>query len=174
MNIRQCKNIWAELGIDEAVVEACKLAFQIEAKDLVSAGFDIFDREQFVTQETLIHWQKMKTAAGREGVELSLVSAFRSVEYQHQLILKKLESGLSIKEIIKVSAIPGFSEHHTGRALDLTTAESEPLEEEFDSTEAFSWLSVHASSYHFAMSYPKDNPYDMIYEPWHWAYKVNK
>jgi D-alanyl-D-alanine carboxypeptidase len=171
MSTRQWMRIWTDLGIDESLLHSCKLDLQTEAKDLVSAGLDVFNREQFVTHHTLVSWQNMKAAAEQDGIDLLLVSAFRSVEYQCQLIRKKLENGQSIEEIVKVSAIPGYSEHHTGRALDLTTIGAEPLEEGFELTGAFNWLCTHASHHHFVMSYPRGNAYDMVYEPWHWTYQ---
>ena len=65
--------------------------------------------------------------------------------------------------------IPGFSEHHTGRALDLSTPGSEPLSEAFDQTAAFDWLNTHARRFEFSMSYPRNNTTGINYEPWHWA-----
>jgi D-alanyl-D-alanine carboxypeptidase len=62
------------------------------------------------------------------------------VEKQKEIIQKKLDSGSNIEEILKLCAAPGYSEHHSGRALDLTVHGCKPLAEEFDKTEAFSWL----------------------------------
>ncbi|MCH8257689.1 MAG: D-alanyl-D-alanine carboxypeptidase family protein [Proteobacteria bacterium] len=163
------QEIWAELGIHSELVDACKLPLYEETLNLVSAGVDIFDREQFVTAATLNCWQKMKAAAQQNGIDLAMISAFRSVDYQCQLIRDKLEKGQDIRDILKVNAIPGFSEHHTGRAIDLTTRDCKPLSEDFAKTLAFEWLTANAGNFHFAMSYPKDNIFDIDYEPWHWA-----
>ncbi len=161
--------IWLDLGISHELVTSCRLPLQEEAATLVTAGLDVFDREQFVTPATLRCWQEMSTAAGKDGIDLLIVSAYRSVEYQCQLIRNKLKRGQSIEDIIRVSAIPGFSEHHTGRAIDITTGNCNPLEEIFDKTSAFSWLELNASKFDFVMSYPRDNPFNIDYEPWHWA-----
>ncbi|HIB92569.1 TPA: D-alanyl-D-alanine carboxypeptidase family protein [Candidatus Poribacteria bacterium] len=136
---------------------------------LVSAGLDIFDREQFVTPTTLSCWSKMLSAARREHIELALVSAFRSVDYQCRLIREKLEKGLDIVDIVRVNAIPGFSEHHTGRAIDITTSGCKPLSIDFDQTLAFEWLISNAGEFNFSMSYAKNNSLGIDYEPWHWA-----
>lgn len=169
MNSTKFGEIWAELGIKSDVLEACKLSLCEEAITLVSAGPDVFDREQFVTPSTLSCWNKMQSAARKDNIELALVSAFRSVEYQCQLIRDKLEKGQDINDIVKVNAIPGFSEHHTGRAIDVTTTNCEPLSVDFDQTEAYSWLTTHAHEFNFRMSYPKHNSLGIDYEPWHWA-----
>ncbi|HAT28539.1 MAG TPA: hypothetical protein DCS89_16090, partial [Gammaproteobacteria bacterium] len=90
-----------------------------ECTDLVDAGLDLFDRPQQMTLRTFEAWYAMKTAAKSDGLELNLVSAYRSIEYQCGLIHRKLEEGWLIDDILLINAIPGYSEHHTGRALDL-------------------------------------------------------
>lgn len=160
-----------ELGGGPALRLACRLPWQPEAKDLVSAGLDIFDREQYMTPETLSHWLAMTSAAQQDGIELQLISAFRSVDYQCQLVRRKALTGQTLDDIFRVSAIPGFSEHHTGRALDITCPGSEPLEECFEHTDAFAWLHANALRFKFFMSYPRNNTAGIIYEPWHWTFQ---
>ena len=116
----------------------------------------------------------MQQSALQEGVNLMIVSAFRSYLYQANIILNKLNKGLLLEDILKVSALPGFSEHHTGCALDFTSdEEDEVLTESFEQTKAFKWLSKHAHEFQFTLSYPRDNVYGFIYEPWHWCYKTS-
>lgn len=143
-----------------------------EPLSLVSIGLDVFEREQFLIQVASNAWQSMRHQARLDGVELQVVSAFRSVAYQQQIIEKKLSQGQSLAEIVKVSALPGYSEHHSGCALDITTPEEQGvLSEAFEQTQAFQWLSGNAGAYGFTMSYPRDNPHGYIYEPWHWCYR---
>lgn len=170
MNDRRIDNILADFGISRTRINA---PLQPEASDLACVGEDVFGREQYMTNETAVAWTEMQAAAGADAIDLQLVSAFRSVDYQCGLIRKKLDRGQSIDEILKVNAAPGFSEHHTGRALDLTTPGVEPLTEAFEQTDAFAWLVVNASRFDFILSYPRDNPYGFVYEPWHWAYRSN-
>ena len=113
----------------------------------------------------------MKTAAAEQGVSLFLISAFRSLQYQHDLIAGKLQKGRSLKQILAVNAAPGFSEHHSGCAVDLGTTDCDALVEEFENTEAFQWLEENSGSFGFVMSYPRDNPHGLVYEPWHWCYQ---
>ena len=74
-----------------------------------------------------------------------------------------------VSDILSVNAAPGYSEHHTGRAIDIASPGSRPLTEEFEDSAAFRWLERNAAGYGFSMSYPRDNPGGFIYEPWHWA-----
>ncbi|MFN3236220.1 MAG: D-alanyl-D-alanine carboxypeptidase family protein [Pseudomonadales bacterium] len=159
------------LGITARHIEHCKMPLTDEACTLVDAGFDVFDRPLQMTEDTLTAWQAISKAAQDAGIELQIVSGFRSVDYQCELIARKLKAGQRIDNILKVNAIPGYSEHHTGRALDLTTPDCPPLETEFENTAAFAWLQKHAEHFNFRLSYPRDNPAGIDYEPWHWAYQ---
>ena len=117
-------------------------------------------------------WQSMHDAAKQESIELMVVSAYRSFEYQVQVIQRQLAAGKTIDDILTRVAAPGFSEHHSGCALDLTTPGFEAVEEEFEDSRAFSWLMTNAVNHRFHLSYPRDNPFGVIYEPWHWCYSA--
>jgi D-alanyl-D-alanine carboxypeptidase len=99
------------------------------------------------------------------------VSGFRSIDYQAALIRKKIEAGQRIENILAVNAAPGFSEHHSGMAVDIATPGSRPLTEEFEATDAFRWLQEAAAGFGFSMTYPRENPWGIAYEPWHWSIK---
>jgi len=146
------------------------LSLQQEETDLVEIENDIYGRLQRLAPVAASAWRDMKSMALEEGVILNVVSAFRAIEKQKEIIKSKIKSGQPITEILQVCAAPGYSEHHTGRALDLTSTECEPLSEMFENTEAFSWLVENASFYSFKLSYPKGNKAGISYEPWHWAY----
>lgn len=161
-----------ELGIPPEFAETCRIPLQPEAVDVQSIGEDMFGREQFLAPIACEKWFAMCEAAKNDDIALLVVSAWRSVDYQCRLIRNKLDRGENIEEILKVNAAPGFSEHHTGCALDLNTTECEALSEAFDETDAFRWLQNNAERFGFRMSYPKDNPFDIIYEPWHWACRI--
>jgi len=146
------------------------LSIQYEESDLVEIGQDIYNRTQYLSSEAAVSWNTMRTKAYEEGIQLDIVSAFRSVSKQRSIIERKLRQGQSIESILKASAAPGYSEHHTGRAIDISTPGCEPLDEEFELTEAFRWLMQNASTYSFTLSYPRGNSGGVAYEPWHWAY----
>jgi D-alanyl-D-alanine carboxypeptidase len=161
----------AALGITEALMDARGLPLCLEPAELVDTELDCYSRQQRLTPECFAAWTAMKRAALEQGVTIFLISAFRSLEYQHQLIAKKLASGRCIEDILRVNAAPGFSEHHTGRAIDIGTEKCGPLVEEFEKTAAFQWLELNAESYGFQLSYPRNNPFGIAYEPWHWCFK---
>jgi D-alanyl-D-alanine carboxypeptidase len=162
--------IHRELNIPPDYATSRFLELQIEPPTLVDIGKDIFDRPQWLTPEAAEHWSKMRRAADAEGISLLVVSAFRSVEYQREIFRRKLTQGQCLAEILAVNAAPGYSEHHTGRALDLTVAGCEPLCEAFEQTPAFTWLTGNALGFNFSLSLPRNNPHGFVYEPWHWVY----
>jgi len=160
-----------ELGLPISLLTNYHLPSYEECQDLVAIGPDMFGREQQMDRTAAAQWSALRIAAKRAGVILSIVSAFRSLDHQKQIIARKLASGQSIEEILRVSALPGFSEHHTGRAVDIGTPGNPPLTEAFEKTSAFAWLNQHAHEFHFHLSYPRNNTLGVIYEPWHWFFQ---
>ena len=159
-----------ELGIDAEAIAGRKLPMAAEARRLLYAGLGTDGRDKFLAPGAAQAWRSMQARAAGEHVELQLVSGFRSVEFQVALIKGKRERGRSLEEILKVNAPPGYSEHHTGCALDVGTPGCPPLEEAFESTPAFAWLQANAGRYGFRLSYPRNNRYGYLYEPWHWRW----
>jgi D-alanyl-D-alanine carboxypeptidase len=159
-----------KLGIPAGYAQRRGLPLQPEARRLVSVGPDIYQRDQRLLPAAAAAWQAMASAAAADGVELQLVSAFRPVDYQAGILRRKLDQGQSIDDILRVSAAPGYSEHHSGRAVDLTTPGCAVLEEEFEHSAAFAWLNRRALEFGFRLSYPRGNPHGVAFEPWHWAW----
>lgn len=118
-------------------------------------------------------FEEMLDAAAGDGVVLSTISGFRSIAEQNTLFFDvKAERGEDSAKRAAVSAPPGYSEHHTGYAVDIGDADapSADLQFTFDQTKAFKWLKENAAHYSFEMSFPKGNPMGVNYEPWHWRY----
>ena len=159
------------LGIPASFVTHRRRPLQSECEDLVSIGVDMFGREQQLERQTASHWQAMLESGKQEGVVSVAVSGFRSLEYQRKIIERKLAAGLTVEQIVRVNALPGFSEHHTGRAIDVGTPGCPPVTEEFEQSPAFDWLTRRGQDFGFKMSYPRGNDLGVIYEPWHWMFR---
>lgn len=164
---KQVVEILREFGIEKIY---SRLKPFPEAAELVSVGRDIYEREQKLAPNAAAAWHEMKSAAENDGITLLLVSAYRSVACQRQIIERKLANGQLMEQILRVNAAPGYSEHHTGRAIDITADGCKPLTEEFEQTSAFMWLDRRAKDFGFVMTYPCNNKFGVIYEPWHWAF----
>ena len=159
----------AELGIPAAHAAWNHLPLCLEATELHDVGLDIYGRERQLTPHAAARWMALRDAASGDGITLQMVSAFRSLDYQREIFARKLAGGQSLEMILRVNVPPGFSEHHTGRAVDLTTPGCEPLSVEFETTAAFDWLTREGDRFGFTMTYPRTNPFGVAYEPWHWT-----
>jgi len=161
----------AEFGIPADYGQIHHLPLQLEACGLKSIGKDIYGRVQEMLPEAAEAWLAMGEQASVDGIELQAVSAFRSVDYQVGILQRKLDKGLKIEEILESLTAPGYSEHHSGRALDITTPGYAVLEQEFEHSLAFEWLCERAAKFGFSLSFPRDNQHGVVYEPWHWAWR---
>ncbi|MBE9080409.1 D-alanyl-D-alanine carboxypeptidase family protein [Romeria aff. gracilis LEGE 07310] len=115
----------------------------------------------------------MVAQAKQDGVKLGVISGFRTFEDQNYLFFDvKAERGETPQVRADVSAPPGYSEHHTGYAVDFIdlTQPQTNLEPSFEQTPAFQWLRQNAAYYGFELSFPPDNPQALSYEPWHWRF----
>lgn len=159
------------LGVDERGYAARSgLPLVAEPDWLAFAGFDRYRRALWLHIHAARAWLRMRAAAGRDGIVLDAISGYRSHDYQLGIFERKLARGLSVEEILAVNAAPGFSEHHSGLALDIGAPGEPAAEESFEATPAFAWLQAHAGEHGYAMSYPRDNPHGIVYEPWHWRF----
>jgi D-alanyl-D-alanine carboxypeptidase len=165
------RELHKELGIHADYGLETGLESFPEAVELVEVGPNLVGHMQRLTPETARHWADMIAAADEARIQLLVVSGFRGVDYQADLIRKKIAAGQQIGDILEVNTAPGFSEHHTGRAVDIATPGSRPLTEDFENTEAFQWLTAEAAGFGFSMTYPRGNPWGISYEPWHWSHE---
>ena len=162
------------LGLDaDEYSERSGLSLVAEPQWLAHAGFDRYRRPLWLHPDAARAWVALRAAALRDGVVLDAISGYRSHDYQLGIFERKRSRGLTVAEILTVNAAPGYSEHHGGCALDIGTPDEPPAEESFERTAAFAWLQAHAGSYAFVMSYPRDNPHGIVYEPWHWCWKTH-
>lgn len=159
------------MGIDAvAYSETTGLPWQFEPPTLRYAGRDRYLRPLWLIDSAAKAWHGLRGAAAADGIVLEAISGFRGYAYQYGIFQRKQAQGQSVEQILGVNAAPGFSEHHTGRALDISCPGEPPAEESFEATEAFAWLCQHAPQFGFYLSYPRDNPHGICYEPWHWCW----
>jgi D-alanyl-D-alanine carboxypeptidase len=171
MTSKELQRLWARLGVPADYAARARLRLHREAKRLVVIGRAADDRKILrLAPRAAAAWRRMAAAASADGVTLLPLSAFRSVARQTTIVRRKLARGQAIEKILRVSAVPGCSEHHTGRALDFGTPGHLDLEESFGRTPAFRWLVQHAGRFNFHLSYPRRNSHGINYEPWHWCW----
>ncbi|MGY1458992.1 MULTISPECIES: M15 family metallopeptidase [unclassified Luteimonas] len=159
------------LDIDgDAYAERTGLALEPEPAWLASAGHDRYRRALWLRVDAARGWRHLVDAARRDGIVLEAVSGYRSHDYQAGIIERKRARGLGIADILAVNAAPGWSEHHSGCAVDISAPGEPAAEESFEATPAFTWLQANAGALGFTLSYPRGNPHGIVYEPWHWRF----
>jgi len=97
-----------------------------------------------------------------DGIDIRIVSAYRSFEYQKDLKKRNI-SYYGQKYADQLVADQGLSEHQLGTTVDFSTPEGSFIKED---SKAYEWLQKRADRYGFILSYPKDNAY-YNFEPWH-------
>ena len=131
-------------------------------------------------------------ACGISGI--CVTSGYRSYAYQEWLFNKYIadekekDPSLSDKEaeekVLKYSACPGTSEHHTGLCVDMWVSDAMlelenfgyegtyPDDVGFAETEAFEWLRENAHRFGFILRYPEDkvDVTKYSYESWHYRF----
>ena len=158
----------ARVGIDGRLLGHLPYA-EVNSSELVSVSPGIE-----LQRDAASSLMAMRSAAAADGVDLVVLSGFRSIALQKHLFFDvKSARNHPASERARVSAPPGFSEHATGFAIDLGDG-SQPganLSQSFEHTLAFSWLKANAARYQFVLSFPDGNSQGVSYEPWHWRYE---
>lgn len=124
--------------------------------------------EQSIHAEVRLFLKKLLDSAANKGLNLKIVSGFRS--FGEQTYLK---SGYSViygaGTANQFSADQGYSEHQLGTTVDFTNHTIGATLNEFEKSAEYAWLTANAYKYGFTLSYPEGNAYYQ-YEPWHWRF----
>lgn len=96
-------------------------------------------------------WLDMQTAARKDNIQLGLTAAYRSSDEQKDIFIKRLSQlgipvgGIAagyydpqISQVLRMTAIPGYSRHHTGYTVDISCENAAAVRFEF--SPCFEWL----------------------------------
>lgn len=108
------------------------------------------------------------TATGKNTIMIN--AGHRTVEYQQELYQSDLEKNGS--DSSSLVAKPGFSEHHTGLAVDFTVYEDGKYDQSKLGKDEYVWIDENCYKYGLINRYPADKvSLTMIdNEPWHFRY----
>lgn len=103
--------------------------------------------------------------------DVMVVSGYRSVEDQERIYQDRVETD-GAEEAAKYVAVPGYSEHHTGLAMDLTVYLPDGTSHYLLDYAPAQWFRDHAHEYGFILRYPEDKAEitKISYESWHYRY----
>lgn len=124
---------------------------------------------QKMRKEAADAFVKMRNDASRENLRIRAVSGYRTVSYQRGLYNRYLSSD-SQENVDRYSARPGYSEHHTGLAVDVFG--SVDGLRQFENTPEFPWVRDNCYKYGFIIRYFEETEDITGYEsePWHLRY----
>lgn len=138
------------------------------------------EKDKYVDKRIVEDLQQMLSDARSEGLSPFICSAYRDYEYQRTVFNDTMVTWIAqgytpleaYEETAKSVAIPGTSEHATGLALDITSAEFAELDDRQAETPEAQWLAANCWKYGFILRYPpeKSDITGIIYEPWHYRY----
>ena len=167
--IDKLRSIYKKTGIEEANLFTNSKII-LEETELSFIGKDIYGRNQYLFNDAAKSWFLMEDAAAKEGFNLMFVSGFRTYNYQANIIKRKIKRGMLIENILKQNKLPGYSEHHSGRAIDITNNKVLGLYDDFKYSNEYKWMVENANFYGFRLTYKEDNNSGIMFEPWHWYY----
>ncbi len=129
-----------------------------------------------VEKETLVHYNALRDEVlAEEGIDIELDSAYRSVEEQQEIWDEFSERYGD--DVGKIVSEPGYSEHHTGLAVDVFLIDDETIirdnDDLFAAEELFSRVHKHLADHGFILSVlpgKEEICGGLAYEPWHFRY----
>ena len=123
----------------------------------------------YLEKNCMLAFTKMARDASSQGYNIRAISTYRTYEYQENLYNNYVKKD-GVNNADTYSARPGFSEHHTGLAVDIDNIETSYMN--FENTKEFTWMMENAYKYGFILRYPKDKVdiTGYMYEPWHYRY----
>jgi zinc D-Ala-D-Ala carboxypeptidase len=147
-------------------------AAQEQLVEIGTYGEGEYKRTEYLDQAAAAALDQMVAAAKADGVIIIPISGFRTITQQEKLFERQIQRQGSEAAAATLSAPPGYSEHHSGYALDVGdgTRPKTDVKFEFEETAAYQWMIAKAKRYGFELSYPRNNVQGVSFEPWHWRF----
>jgi D-alanyl-D-alanine carboxypeptidase len=158
--------------VDRAWERGYRPRQEVSKTELVFAG------QYQLETEAARAWFRLERAAQADGVDLDLISGYRSTEFQREIFTTRLRDqafralgrDLEIEDVdtaigieiinktLELTAPPGYSKHHTGKAIDISYQGDAVTK--FADSPGFEWISrnnyTNAKKYGFLPSYPEN------------------
>ena len=145
-------------------------------KDFAMVEYENYcEKTLYIEEETFRHFEMLKAHLRVDGIIIDLDDAYRSLETQENIFIRFMKS-VGMEEAEKTCAMPGYSEHHTGQALDLVLYKDDQWIVDNDKLiqeeEIFKKIHSCLKYFGFILRYPKgkEDITGYSYEPWHIRY----
>lgn len=133
----------------------------------------IYANDRILEKETYEQYLKLQNFVKECGYTIAIESGYRSAESQ-QKVWNECESLHGLEHTKRFVAVPGYSEHQTGLAVDFLLYENGVFYEDqkMKDHQVLKLVADNAYHYGFIIRYPKEKE-DITgygYEPWHLRY----
>ena len=133
------------------------------------------EKTLYIEAETFRHFEMLRAHLKVEDIIIDIEDAYRSLETQESIFLDYMKKyGMEVAE--KEVAMPGFSEHHTGMAIDIVICKNgdwlENKKDMLKEKKIFKKIHKDLKYFGFILRYPdgKEAITGYSYEPWHLRY----
>lgn len=145
-----------------------------ERTDLQNVSLQYSYSGNKVASIVIDNFENMRDDVEKElNVKLMINSSYRSYKSQEEIYNEYKK--ISLKYADSYAARPGFSEHQTGLAIDITSLEH-PYAKDFKESTEYEWLKNNCYKYGFILRYPEGKEHITGYntESWHFRYVGNE
>ncbi len=139
----------------------------------------------YLRKEALDAFEGMREAAAEDGINLQIISAFRSFNYQKWIWDSKFDGRRKsggknmlnefpdpkdrVDAILNYSAMPGTSRHHWGTDIDINSVNTSYFLSG-KGKEVYEWLVKNAKKFGYCQVYTSGREDGYNEEHWHWSY----
>ena len=164
-------------GIDYLVLvnKTHKLPDDYEANVPLVTAKNSMGREFQIERETYAHFTKLRDELLKQGIQIEMDSIYRSVARQQEIVREFTEK-YGANYVKQYVAVPGYSEHHTGLAVDICLVVDGKVIDDNDEMiaqkEIFAKIHPLLAKHGFILRYlpGKEDITGYSYEPWHFRY----
>lgn len=138
-----------------------------------------FGKKFQIEKTTYKNFVKLREELLAEGIQIEMDSIYRSVARQEEIV-KEFTENYGADYVKKYVAVPRFSEHHTGLAVDICLVVDGKIIDDNDEMiaqkEIFGRIHPKLAKHGFILRYlpGKENITGYAYEPWHFRYVGKK
>ncbi len=145
----------------------------VQIKEAQSFAYPVDKAEFQVSSRMISHLDEMIAACNKalNVTDTSISSAYRSEEYQ-QNVYRETEQSYGKDYADRYVSTPGYSEHHTGLAVDLGITNADGSAGSFSESPNAVWMDEHSWEYGFVRRYRQDkvSVTGISNESWHFRY----
>lgn len=141
--------------------------------DLKNSSYKVKDTDVSLRKTVILQLNELlkKFQSDTNDQSINVISGYRSRNYQQTLLDNKVRQ-VGVTEAAMWVSKPGYSEHHSGLALDLGLYSNKGVSSDYTGTGRYVWINQNCHRYGFIVRYPEDKKEitKIAYEPWHFRY----